>query len=357
MDAAGSQRAALAGFMDGVPMSVVFAASHPERVSALVLYGGMARVLWAPDYPFGDTEREARNELGEIIDSFLTPGIEEAMLRRDVPSADQDEVHALARVFRNGASPGTAEALYRMNMAMDVRHVLPLVSAPTLVLHQRADPWVSVKHGPYLAQHIPGAAYVELDGAEHVPTAATAPRLLAHMVPFLREAVTREAPEPDKVLATILFSDIVGSTARAAELGDARWRDLLTEHHARVRVQLSRYRGTELDTAGDGFFARFDGPARAIRCALAIRDAVRDIGLELRLGLHTGECEVLDAKVAGIAVAIGARVSALAAAGEVLVSQTVKDLVAGSGIAFDDRGPAELKGVPGEWRLYSVASA
>jgi len=357
MDAAGSQRAALAGFMDGVPMSVVFAASHPERVSALVLYGGMARVLWAPDYPFGDTEREARNELGEIVENFLTPGAEEDMLRRDVPSATQDEVRALARVFRYGASPGTAEALYRMNMAMDVREVLPLVSAPTLVVHQRADPWVRVESGRYLAQHIRGAAYVELDGAEHVPTAARAPELLAQMLPFLRDSVTWEAPEPDKVLATVLFSDIVGSTARAAELGDARWRDLLTEHHGRVRAQLARFRGVELDTAGDGFFARFDGPARAIRCALAIRDTVRDLGLELRLGLHTGECEVLDGKVAGIAVAIGARVSALAAAGEVLVSQTVKDLVAGSGITFGDHGLAELKGVPGQWRLYSVASA
>jgi class 3 adenylate cyclase len=187
-------------------------------------------------------------------------------------------------------------------------------------------------------------------------TRPSAPRLLAHTMPFLQEAVTRDAPEPDKVLATVLFSDIVGSTARAAELGDARWRELLTEHHARVRSQLARFRGVELDTAGDGFFARFDGPARAIRCAQAIRDAVRDLGLQVRLGLHTGECEVLDGKVAGIAVAIGARVSARAAAGEVLVSQTVKDLVAGSGIGFDDRGLAELKGVPGEWRLYSVTS-
>jgi class 3 adenylate cyclase len=168
------------------------------------------------------------------------------------------------------------------------------------------------------------------------------------MMPFLQEAAMREAPEPDKVLATILFSDIVGSTARAAELGDARWRELLAAHHGRVRAQLARFQGVELDTAGDGFFARFDGPARGIRCALAIRDAVREVGLEVRLGLHTGECEVLDAKVAGIAVAIGARVSALAAAGEVLVSQTVKDLVAGSGIGFDDRGLAELKGVPGQ---------
>ena len=183
-----------------------------------------------------------------------------------------------------------------------------------------------------------------------------APQLLAQVMPFLQEAASREAPEPDKVLATVLFSDIVGSTARAAELGDARWRELLAAHHGRVRAQLARFRGVELDTAGDGFFARFDGPARGIRCALAIRDAVRELDLEVRLGLHAGECEILDAKVAGIAVAIGARVSARAAAGEVLVSQTVKDLVAGSGIGFEDRGLAELKGVPGQWRLYAVTS-
>jgi class 3 adenylate cyclase len=197
---------------------------------------------------------------------------------------------------------------------------------------------------------------VELDGEEHIPTAATAPQLLAEMKPFLQEAGMREAPEPDKVLATILFSDIVGSTAKAAELGDARWRKLLAAHHGRVRAQLARFRGVESDTAGDGFFARFDGPARGIRCAVAIREALSDLGLEVRLGLHTGECEALDGKVAGIAVSIGARVSALAVGGEVLVSQTVKDLVAGSGITFDDRGVQQLKGVPGEWRLYSVAA-
>ena len=356
MDAAGSERAALIGFAESVPMSVVFAASYPERVSALVLYGGFARTLWAPDYLFGDTEREFRKELEEELEAFVTPGGLEALLRHSYPSAGEEEVRAWARMMRYGASPATYEALARMNMAIDVREVLPAVSAPTLVVQQRGDPLMRVEHGPYLAQHIPGAAYVELDSGPGVPTAAQVPELLAQVMPFLQEAVTQEAPEPDKVLATILFSDIVGSTARAAELGDARWRELLAAHHGRVRVQLARFRGVELDTAGDGFFARFDGPARAIRCALAIRDAVRDIGLEVRLGLHTGECEVLDAKVTGIAVAIGARVSARAAAGEVLVSQTVKDLVAGSGIGFDDRGLAELKGVPGEWRLYSVTS-
>jgi class 3 adenylate cyclase len=224
------------------------------------------------------------------------------------------------------------------------------------VLHQHADPWVQAGHGRYLAEHIPGAVYAELDGKEHIPTGAFAPQLLAHVIPFLQEATAREAPEPDRVLATILFSDIVGSTARAAELGDARWRQLLAQHHALVRRQLARFHGVEQDTAGDGFFARFDGPARAIRCALAIHQAMRELGLEVRIGLHAGECELLDGKVAGIAVSIGARVSALAAAGQVLVSQTVKDLVAGSGITFDDHGIQKLKGVPGEWRMYAVAN-
>jgi class 3 adenylate cyclase len=356
MDAAGSDRAALFGASEGAPMSVVFAATYPERVSALVLYGGMARTLWAPDYLFGHTERAARKNIEEGLGAFVTPGGLEALVRSGLPSADEQEVRAWARMFRHGASPGSFEALDRMNMAIDVRDVLPVISAPTLVVRQRADPWVSVEHGRYLARHIPGAAYVELDGDEHLPSAAAVSQLLAHVLPFLQEAVTREAPEPDKVLATVLFSDIVGSTARAAKLGDVEWRKLLTEHHARVRRQLARFRGVELDTAGDGFFARFDGPARGIRCALAIREALRELGLEVRLGLHAGECELLDGKVAGLAVSIGARVSALAAAGEVLVSQTVKDLVAGSGITFEDRGLVELKGVPGQWRLYSVAS-
>jgi class 3 adenylate cyclase len=356
MDAAGSERAALVGASESAPMSVAFAASHPERVSALVLYGGAARTLWAPNYLFGVTEREARKELEEELEEFMTPGGIEAGLRGGLPSATEEEIRAYAHEERYGASPASWEALERMNLAIDVRAALPLISAPTLVLHQSDDPWVRVEHGRYLAQHIPDAAYVELDGNEHIPTTATYRRLLAQIIPFLQETASRQAPEPDKLLATVLFSDIVGSTARAAELGDTKWRALLGDHHARVRQQLARYRGVEMDTAGDGFFARFDGPARAIRCALAIREAVRDLGLDLRLGLHAGECEMLDGKVAGIAVSIGARVSALARAGEVLVSQTVKDLVAGSGITFEDRGLKELKGVPGEWRLYSVAS-
>jgi len=354
MDAAGFERAALFGVSEGVPMSVVFAASYPERVSALVLYGGLVRTLWAPDYLFGTTEREWRRESEEGLETFVTPGGIEAMVRSAFPSADEAEVRAWARIVRYGCSPSSWEALDRMNMAIDVRKVLPIVSAPTLVVHQHGDPWVRVEHGRYLAQHIPGAAYVELDGNDHIPTAADSAQMLAEVLPFLQEAVTRDAPEPDKVLATILFSDIVGSTAMAADVGDARWRELLAEHDACVRRQLARFRGVELNNTGDGFFARFDGPARAIRCALAIHQAVREVGLRVRIGLHAGECEVFDSTVAGIAVSIGARVSALAAADEVLVSQTVKDLVAGSGITFEDHGLKDLKGVPGQWRLYSV---
>jgi class 3 adenylate cyclase len=355
MDAAGSQRAVLFGVSEGVPMSVVFAASHPERVSGLVLYGGRARELWASDYLIGATERENRRESEDSLRMFLTTeGIEE-MVRSGVPSASDDEVRSWARLFRYGASPSAIEALDRMNTAIDVREVLSVVSTPTLVVHQSADPWVPIEHGRYLAEHIPGATLTELDGNEHLPSPSFTPRLLGQLMPFLLEVGSRQdAAQPDTVLATVLFSDIVGSTAMAAQLGDARWRKLLSEHHTAVRRQLSRFRGVELDTAGDGFFARFDGPARAICCAQAIRDSVEAIGMQVRLGLHTGECELLDGKVAGIAIAIGARVSARAAAGEVLVSQTVKDLVAGSGITFEDRGLAELKGVPGQWRLYAV---
>lgn len=357
MDAVKSPRAVLFGLSESVPMSVVFAASHPERVSALVLYGGYARFLWAPDYQFGVPERAFRRRLKGDAEEFMTPGALEAFARSGMPSADQDEVRAFARIIRYGASPAAFEALDRMNMSIDVRDVLPVISAPTLVLRQRADPWVRAEHCRYLAEHIPGAVFVELDGEQHLPTAAAAPQILAQTIPFVQEAAAREVPEPDKVLATIMFSNIVGSTARAAELGDTQWRQLLGEHHARVRRQLARFRGVELDTAGDGFFARFDGPARGIRCAMAIRETLHELGLDVRLGLHTGECEALDRKIAGIAVWIGARVSALAAAGEVLVSQTVKDLVEGSGITFEDRGVQQLKGVPGEWRLYSVTAA
>lgn len=263
-------------------------------------------------------------------------------------------------MIRQSASPGAAVALSRMNMLIDVRNVLPVVDVPTLVVNRIDDHAATVHGSRYLAEHIPGARHLELPGADHAEFVGDCEPFLDEVERFLTDAWESRAgggSEPERVLATVLFTDIVGSTAKAVELGDARWRALIQEHHALVRRQLTRFRGVEHDTAGDGFFASFDGPARAIRCASAITEAVRELGLEIRAGLHTGECERIDRKVGGIAVSIGARVAAEAGPGEVLVSSTVKDLVAGSGIEFRDRGSAELKGVPGEWRLFAVEGA
>jgi class 3 adenylate cyclase len=245
-----------------------------------------------------------------------------------------------------------------MNDDVDVCHVLPSIRVPTLVLQREQAHW-DVRSSRYLAEHIPGARLVELPGADFNPHIGDQEQLFAELEGFLADVGEGKQwqVEPDRVLATVLFTDIVGATARAAELGDRAWRELLQRHHEVVRQQLGRFRGREIDTAGDGFFATFDGPARAIRCAWEIRDSLADLDLEVRAGLHTGECELLDEKVGGIAVHIGARVAAQAQPGEVLVSSTVKDLVAGSGIAFEDRGVAELKGVPGEWRLFAVSEA
>jgi class 3 adenylate cyclase len=313
--------------------------------------------LWAPDYPWQETEQEARRWLAEQERSPASFTAESAreMVRVLMPSmADDDEfVRWWAMFLRMSISPGAVLDLVRMNMDMDVRAVLPAIRVPTLVLHRAGDRAVNVGEGRYLAQHIPGARYVELSGDDHIPVAED-PESVAREIERFVAALPDAEPEPETVLATVLFTDIVDSTATAAELGDRRWRELLEQHHDTVRGQLARYRGREVDTAGDGFFATFDGPARAIRCACAVTQAVGDLGIEVRAGLHTGECELLDDKVAGIAVSIGARVAARAGPGEVLVSNTVKDLVAGSGIQFADRGTAELKGVPGEWRLYAV---
>jgi class 3 adenylate cyclase len=254
-------------------------------------------------------------------------------------------------------TPGASAALARMNLAIDVRDVLPAIRVPTLVLHNAFDPWVKVGNGRYLAEHIHGATYVELPEEGHIPSAATSGPVLDEMERFLRrawDAGAWEESEPERVLATVLFTDIVGSSERRGALGDRDWRKVLEQHHELVRRQLVRFRGREVDTAGDGFFASFDGPARAIKCACAISDSVRELGLDVRAGLHTGECELVDGKVAGIAVHTGARVASQAEPGEVLVSSTVKDLVAGSGIHFADRGVAALKGIPGEWQLFAV---
>ena len=350
MDAVGSERAALFGYSEGGPMCILFAATYPERTSALVLYGSFAKRRDPDeDYPWAPTWATRQQYADEIERTW---GLD-ADIRRVAPSADEAMGKWWATRAHAAASPGAARELILMNSQMDVRHVLPTIRVPTLVMHRTGDLDSSPDEGRYIAERIPGARFVELAGVDHVPW-VDPDQIVDEVEEFLTGV--RRGPEPDRVLATVVFTDIVGSSTRAAELGDRAWRELLEAHHAEVRRQLVRFGGTEVDTAGDGFFAAFDGPARAIRCASAIRDAVRPLGLEIRAGVHTGECERVDGKFSGIAVHTGARVAAKARAGEVLVSQTVKDLVAGSGIEFEDRGAHELKGVPGEWRLYSVAS-
>jgi class 3 adenylate cyclase len=278
-----------------------------------------------------------------------------AEVRDGSPDATDDELRALARMYAYGLSPGDEYAYGRMNLELDVRHVLPAIAVPTLVLQNGEDNWVPVDRGRELAELIPGSTYVEVPIRGHIPALADMEAFLDPIASFLRDSWESDVTqEPDRVLATVLFTDIVGSTERMSELGDAGWRKLLERHHALVRRELARARGQEVDTAGDGFFAAFDGPARAVRCAKSIVDGVRELGLDLRSGLHTGECELVDGKISGIAVHTGARVAAHAGSGEVLVSSTVKDLVAGSGLEFEDRGVHELKGIPGEWRLYAA---
>jgi class 3 adenylate cyclase/pimeloyl-ACP methyl ester carboxylesterase len=362
MDAVGSERAAIKGWSEGVAMSALFAATHPDRVWALVLYGGKARSLRAPDYPWGRTESEALRAIAEAraLREEDEAGYAQEGARSGSPDADEEEIRALGTYFRHSASPGAEEAFERMNILIDVREALAAIRVPTLVLHRVDDAWVDVERGRDVARRIPGATFIELPGKGHIPPVAEIGPILDETELFLHEAWKAggwDESGPDRILATVLFTDIVGATAKAAELGDSRWRALLEQHHALVRRQLARFRGTEIDTAGDGFFASFDGPARAIRCACAIAEAVKELGLDVRAGLHTGECELVGSKIGGIAVHVGARVAAEAEPGEVLVSSTVKDLVAGSGIEFRERGVAELKGVPGEWRLLAVERA
>ena len=350
LDAVGSEQAAVFGFSEGGLMSVLFAATYPERTTALVLYGVFAKRIWSPDYPWAPKPDDRAREIEDLERNWA----ERMDLDKLAPSEGDAFKDRMATYFRRSASPGAAAALMRMNTQIDVRDVLPAIQAPTLILHRRDDLDASVEEGRWMAGQIPGAKFVELPGDAHTLWAGNTDEIVDEVEEFLTGA--RRGLEPDRVLATVLFTDIVGSTAKATELGDRRWREILERHHSIVRQQLARYDGREVDTAGDGFLATFDGPARAIRCASAIQRAVPVIGLEVRAGLHTGECELHGEKVAGVAVHTGARVLGHAGPGEVLVSQTVKDLVAGSGIAFDDRGNQPLKGVPGDWRLYSVAA-
>ena len=348
MDAVGVQRAALLGISEGGPLTALFAATHPERCRALVLYGTFARFAsWIP------TDEEF-DVFMQYIDRDWGSG---ASLPKFAPSRQGDAAFQewWGRFERLGASPSAAIALMRMNRQIDVTDVLGSIRVPTLIIHRTGDVTVNVEGGRLLAERIPGARYVELPGEDHIPFIGDNAAEVADLIGEFLTGSRATAPA-DRVLATVLFTDIVGATEWAAALGDRRWRDLLDTHHGVVREQLARFWGREIDTAGDGFLAAFDGPARAVRCARAVLQEVRRLGLEIRAGVHTGECEVMGDKLSGIAVHIGARVAGLAGAGEVLVSGTVKDLVAGSGIAFEDRGVQVLKGVPGEWRIYAVAS-
>ena len=355
MDAAGSEAAAVSGVSEGGPMAVLFAATYPERVRALVNYGSLPRFVRGPNFPWRQPKHEYLAEYEAEAQVWGTEENARAWLEEEGLEATPEAISGRARRDRLCISPGALLQLGRMNAEIDVRPVLSTIRVPTLVLHRTED-HIPIEAARWMAEQIPGARFVELPGGPHMPYFGDWESVVEAVREFVEPICLDSARPYDSVLATVLFTDLVGSTAKAVELGDRRWRELLEQHHARTRAQLSRFRGVELDTAGDGFFARFDGPARAIRCACAVRDAVTDLGLEVRAGLHTGECEVMDGKVAGVAVSIGARVAAQAGPGEVLVSQTVKDLVAGSGIEFQDRGEAELKGVPGEWRLYAVAA-
>ena len=356
MDAVGSRRAAFYGLSEGAAMSLLFAATYPERAAALAIRSAFPRRMWSPDYPWGQTEAQYEHEVERALRVF-GPRDQALEAVRTLGQFTEAEAELFLQMLRFGSSPGALEALHRMNKDIDVRHVLPTVRVPTLIMHGSDDAIVPVEVARYIAAQIPTGRVVELAGVGHLAFGVGMAPIGDELERFFTEvweAGGWEEAESERVLATVLFTDIVGSTAKATELGDRAWRELLARHHAVIRRELLRYRGAELDVAGDGFFARFDGPARAVRCACAISAGVRELGLEVRAGLHTGECEVMDRKVGGIAVHIGARVAKEAEPGEVLVSSTVKDLVAGSGLRFRERGTAVLKGVPDEWRLYAV---
>ncbi|HUS22751.1 MAG TPA: adenylate/guanylate cyclase domain-containing protein [Aeromicrobium sp.] len=350
MEAAGSERAVLLGVSEGVPMCLLFAATHPELVSALVLYGGMARSTWAPDYPWA-TPADALLESSMEMAPYMLEG---AALEIMAPSIAEDPQarQAFARYQRYATTPSMLQQNFLMFLDIDVRSILPAVEVPTLVLHRHGDMAVNRRAAEWMAGQIPGAKYVELPGNDHLLYVGDSDRVIDEVEEFLTGS--RRAVEIDRVLATVMFTDIVDSTQRASTMGDRAWRDLLDAQNDVLRHELTRFRGHEIKTLGDGMLATFDGPARAIRCALAITEAVRPLGIEVRVGLHTGEVEIVGDDVAGIAVHTAARVGAKAGASEVLVSGTVKDLVAGSGIGFADRGEHVLKGIPDQWRLFAV---
>jgi pimeloyl-ACP methyl ester carboxylesterase len=353
LDAVGSESAAFFGLSQAGPMAMLFAASHPERTRALVLYGAYASAQAREGYPWGRSAPWLA-DFDRRIDELWGSGM---FLAEMAPSRVDDPAFSRwwGRYERLSYGPGNALAYFHMNSQVDARAILPSIRVPTLVLQRRDDVYRDGGHARYIASHIPGAKLVELPGRDHLPYVGDADAVLDEVEEFLTGV--RPAPEHDRVLATVLFTDIVGSTERASRIGDRAWTYLVDRHHAFVREELLRFRGREIDTAGDGFLAVFDGPGRAVHCAQAIIGRMRTLDLELKAGVHTGEVELMGDKVGGIAVHIGARVAAQAGPNEVLVSATVRDLVAGSGIEFEERGVFPLKGVSGEWRLYAVRDA
>ena len=356
LDEVESERATVAGFLDGGYLCTLFAATHPERTRALVLYGTSASGKWSPDYPWQWKPDRWESFMDEMASGWGEQQFADDGLQWYAPSAYQDEATRRwwGRYQRLSASPGSAIALERLYSQTDVRHILPSIRVPTLVLHRRDDPVEPVEGARYIVREIPGAKYVELEGVDNPPWAGDSNAIVDEIEEFLTGI--RRVPEPDRVLSTVLFTDIVGSTEQLARIGDKPWKDLLTRHDELAKAEIEQARGIYVDSTGDGVFATFDGPARAVRCATAIGGAIRPLGIEIRAGCHTGEIELAGDAVRGIAVHIGARVAAMAGPSEVLVSSTVKDLVAGSGLAFEDAGEHDLKGVPDRWRLYRVVS-
>jgi class 3 adenylate cyclase len=350
MDAVNSNKAALLGISEGGPMCALFAASYPERTEALIMYGSYAKRIWDPEYPWAPKPEERQNFYDEIREGWGGP----VNIDKLAPTQMHNEVFRRwwAAYLRRSASPADALALAKMNTEIDIRNILHAIHVPTLIIHRKDDIDIDVNGSKYIASQIPGAKYVELPGKDHLVSVGNYEEILDEIEVFLTGELGHS--ESETVLATVLFTDIVNSTDHAIQLGDERWRHLLNVHHSLVRKELVRFRGREIDTTGDGFFAIFEGPARAIKCACAIRDSVRGLGINIRAGLHTGECAMMQNTVAGIAVHFGARVMSKAGPGEVLVSGTLKDLVAGSGIQFESRGKSTLKGIPGAWDLYSV---
>ena len=348
MDGAGSQRAAIVGHGDGGQMALLFAATNPNRTARLVLLDAYARRARAEDYPCGIPPDAAERYIGFIIGSWGTG--QSALYAAPSQAGNPAFIEWRGRYERLSMSPGQFRAVYPLTYQLDFRSVLPAIRVPTLVLHRKDNGYIRADNGRYLAEHIDGASYLEVPGADHIFHAGHTEALLSPVEEFLtgKQAV----PEDNRVLATILFTDIVTATEHAQRLGDRAWKDLLERHHEAVRAELARFRGQEVDTAGDGFFATFEGPARAVRCAFAIRDAIQSLGLDVRAGIHTGECEKVGGKVGGIAVHTGARVMGQATAGQIVVSRTVRDLVAGAGLEFESLGTRVLKGVSGEWELF-----